>query len=68
MLTAAAIFGMKRALEAGKESIATGLAVDRPDLLVDFEELNALMGFEDIKKMEQRYLTETQLAAKYGAR
>jgi 2-methylisocitrate lyase-like PEP mutase family enzyme len=68
MLTAAAILGMKRALEAGKESIATGRAVDRPELLVDFEELNALMGFEEIKKMEQRYLTETQLAAKYGAR
>jgi 2-methylisocitrate lyase-like PEP mutase family enzyme len=68
MLTAAAILGMKRALEAGKESIATGLAVDRPELLVDFEELNALMGFEEIKKMEQRYLTETQLAAKYGPR
>ncbi|MGH7717101.1 MAG: isocitrate lyase/PEP mutase family protein [Vulcanimicrobiaceae bacterium] len=68
MLTAAAILGMKRALEAGKESIVTGRAVDRPELLVDFEELNALMGFEDIKKMEQRYLTETQLAAKYGAR
>jgi 2-methylisocitrate lyase-like PEP mutase family enzyme len=68
MLTAAAILGMKRALEAGKESIATGRAVDRPELLVDFEELNALMGFEEIKKMEQRYLTETQLAAKYGPR
>jgi 2-methylisocitrate lyase-like PEP mutase family enzyme len=68
MLTAAAILGMKRALEAGRESIASGDAVDRPELLVDFEELNSLMGFDAIKQMEQRYLTETQLAAKYGAR
>jgi 2-methylisocitrate lyase-like PEP mutase family enzyme len=66
LLTAAAIMGMKRALEAGQESIRTGLLVDRPDLLVGFEELNALMGFERIKQMEERYLTETQLASKYG--
>ena len=66
LLTAAAIMGMKRALEACKESIETGLPVDRPELLVGFEELNSLMGFDDIKKMEERYLTESQLSAKYG--
>jgi 2-methylisocitrate lyase-like PEP mutase family enzyme len=68
MLTAACIMGMKNALAAGAESIETGKPVDRPDLVVGFEELNALMGFEEIKKMEERYLTETQYAAKYGAR
>ena len=66
MLTAAAIAGMKRALEAAQESLRTGKPVDRPDLLVGFEELNDLVGLPRIKAMEERYLTEEQLAAKYG--
>ena len=66
MLTAAAINGMKLAIEAAKESMRTGKPVDRPDLLIGFEELNALVGFERIKEMEERYLTESQLASKYG--
>ena len=68
LLTSAAIMGMKHAIEAGLESIATGKPVDRPELCVGFEELNALMGLERIKAMEERYLTESQLTAKYGAK
>jgi 2-methylisocitrate lyase-like PEP mutase family enzyme len=66
MLTAAAIKGMQNAIAAYKESLETGKVVDRPDLLVSFEELNDLMGFQQIKDMEQRFLTEEQLASKYG--
>jgi 2-methylisocitrate lyase-like PEP mutase family enzyme len=66
LLTAAAIAGMKKALEAASETIRTGQPADRPDLLVGFEELNDLLGFAQLKEMEQRYLTESQLASKYG--
>jgi 2-methylisocitrate lyase-like PEP mutase family enzyme len=66
MLTAAAIRGMMNAIAAYKESMETGSVVERPELLVSFEELNTLMGFDEIMTMERRYLTEKQLAAKYG--
>lgn len=66
LLTAAAINGMTRALEALKESLETGRVVERPDLLVSFEELNDLMGFPWLQDLERRYLTEDQLRAKYG--
>ncbi|MDA8051523.1 MAG: isocitrate lyase/PEP mutase family protein [Rhodospirillales bacterium] len=66
MLTAAAIGGMMRAMEAFRESLATGRVVERPELLVSFEELNNLMGFPWIQQLERRYLTEAQLKAKYG--
>lgn len=68
LLTSAAIMGMKHAIEAGLESIKTGKPVDRPELCVGFEELNSLMGFEQIKMLEERYLTESQLSAKYGSK
>ncbi|MBV8353735.1 MAG: isocitrate lyase/PEP mutase family protein, partial [Candidatus Eremiobacteraeota bacterium] len=41
MLTAAAIKGMQNAFDAYAESLASGKPLDRPDLLVGFEELNA---------------------------
>ena len=57
LLTAAAIRGMQRALEAAQETLRSGEPVDRPDLVAGFEELNTLMGFDEFKKMEQRYTT-----------
>lgn len=56
LLTAAAIRGMQRALDAAREQLRTGEAVDRTDLAASFEELNALMGFEEFKAMERRYV------------
>lgn len=64
MLTAAAIQGMKHAMAALRESIDTGRRVDRPDLLVSFEELNDLVGFGTLLELEQRYLTDSQRQAK----
>ena len=55
LLTAGAIVGMKNALAAAQETIATGKADDRPDLLADFEELNALLGLDEIAALEARY-------------
>jgi len=65
LLTAAAVKGMKNALAALGESLRTGEAVDRPDLLVSFEELNELVAMPELERLEQRYLTKDQLRRKY---
>lgn len=65
LLTAAAIQGMKNAMAALQASIDSGEVVDRPDLLVSFDELNALLGMPELQRLEQRYLTPEQLGAKY---
>lgn len=65
LLTAAAVRGMKNAIVAVQESLRSGQVVDRPDLLVPFEELNALVGMEELNQLEQRYLTPDQLQQKY---
>jgi 2-methylisocitrate lyase-like PEP mutase family enzyme len=67
MLTAAAVHGMSLALDAMRHSMETGEVADRDDLLVSFEELHDLMGFEEIQQLEQRFLAEEQLASTYGA-
>ena len=48
MLTAAAIQGMKNALEVFGQSIQENRVIDRPDLLVSFGELNDLMGLKQL--------------------
>jgi len=65
MLTAAAVTGMRRAIEALRETEHADAAADRPDLAVSFEELNALVGLEEIKEIETEYLTPEQLERKY---
>lgn len=66
MLTACALRGMQRGLGFLKESLDTGKVVDRPDALVSFEELHEIMGIDDVEALEQRFLTASQLKAKYG--
>jgi carboxyvinyl-carboxyphosphonate phosphorylmutase len=66
MTTAAALSGMKKALEVILESIAQGKIIERPDLCFSFEELTTLMGFPQMKELEDRFLTEEALAGKYG--
>ncbi|MBV9784663.1 MAG: isocitrate lyase/PEP mutase family protein [Acidisphaera sp.] len=56
LLTAAAIQGMKNALAVLDQSLTEGRVIDRPDLLVSFDELNTLMGLPKIREMEQRFL------------
>src|SRR6201993_400576 len=55
LLTAAAIQGMKNALAVLGQSIEEGRAIDRPDLLVSFDELNDLMGIREIKALERSF-------------
>ena len=56
LLTAAAIQGMKNALGVLGQSIAEGRAIDRPDLLVSFDELNDLMGIREIRALERSFV------------
>jgi 2-methylisocitrate lyase-like PEP mutase family enzyme len=57
LLTAAAIQGMKNALAVLGQSIEEGRAIDRPDLLVSFDELNDLMGIREIRALERSFVT-----------
>jgi 2-methylisocitrate lyase-like PEP mutase family enzyme len=55
MLTAAAIQGMKNALQVFGQSVAEGRVIDRPDLLVSFGELNELMGLKQIQALRRSF-------------
>jgi 2-methylisocitrate lyase-like PEP mutase family enzyme len=66
LLTAGAINGMKQAVAALKQSMQTGDVVDRPDLVVSFEELNDLVGIRELEALEQRYLLPDHYARKYA--
>lgn len=55
MLTAAAITGMHKALEVFRGSHDDSAVPDRPDLLTSFEDLQALIGLDEAREMEQRY-------------
>jgi len=57
MLPAAAIYGMRRALEEMKNVIATGTPADRPDLLVGIEDIMELMGYEAMRALEKQLTT-----------
>jgi len=55
LLSAAAIQGMKNALAVLDRSLTEGRVIDRPDLLVSFDELNTLIGLPRIREIEQRF-------------
>lgn len=67
LLTSCAIQGMKNGLAVLQESVATGQVIERPDLAVSFEDLNALVGFDDVQTIERRYLTKDEVDRKYGS-
>jgi 2-methylisocitrate lyase-like PEP mutase family enzyme len=66
MMSGSALMGMKKALEALIEGMATGQVVDRPDLSVGIEDITQLVGYERINRLEQALLLEEQLDKKYG--
>ena len=57
MLPAAAIYGMRQALQVMQGVVATGVPADRPDLLVGIEDIMELMGYEQMRAMEKRLTT-----------
>ncbi len=59
LLTSAAIKGMRLAMEAFKNDvIGKGLMLDRPDLAVDFDELNELVGLDLLTSLEERFVRD----------
>jgi 2-methylisocitrate lyase-like PEP mutase family enzyme len=65
LLTAAAVQGMINGMQALQASLGKDEIVNRPDLAVSFEELNALCGYAESQELEQRYLTKAELDKKY---
>jgi 2-methylisocitrate lyase-like PEP mutase family enzyme len=65
MLPAAAIKGMTEALRVMKESIESGKAAHRPDLLVGIAEIMKLMDYEGARSLEAKLLTDDALRLKY---
>jgi 2-methylisocitrate lyase-like PEP mutase family enzyme len=66
LLTSAAIQGMKNAIGALTEAMETGTVRERPELQIGFEELNALVGSEEVDRLEAQFLTPEQYKARYG--
>jgi 2-methylisocitrate lyase-like PEP mutase family enzyme len=55
LLTSAALRGMKNALAAFSENLDAAEPSERPELLVNFDELNSLMGLKELNELEKRF-------------
>jgi 2-methylisocitrate lyase-like PEP mutase family enzyme len=66
LLPAAALSGMRKALEVMKECITTGELADRPDLLEGMEDITRLMHYERVAALEADLLRPEDLDRKYG--
>ena len=57
LLSTAALRGMMTALATFKEEVLQNdRVIDRPDLLVSFDELNDLMGMRELDELERRFI------------
>lgn len=59
LLTACAVQGMKNGLAALAEQLRTGNVAERPEYAVSFDEINAVVGFADVRELERRFVTKT---------
>ena len=66
MLPAAAIMGMRQALEVFRDGVESGVAHDRPDMLAGIEEITDLMGYPFIDQLEASFLLPEEMDRKYG--
>ncbi|WEX10659.1 isocitrate lyase/PEP mutase family protein [Chelativorans sp. AA-79] len=57
ILPAAAIRGMSEALRVMREGIETGTLQERPDLVADMSDIQALMDYETFFDVERRFVT-----------
>jgi len=55
LLTACAIRGMQHGIATLREAMQSTTVIERSDLAVSFEELNALVGFAEVQERERRY-------------
>jgi 2-methylisocitrate lyase-like PEP mutase family enzyme len=60
MLSSAAIQGMKNALAVFMQSLEEERVIDRPELLVPFNELNELMGHNILRSLEARFAAKSR--------
>jgi 2-methylisocitrate lyase-like PEP mutase family enzyme len=67
LLPAAALSGMRKALEVMKQCIASGELADRPDLLDGMEDITRLMNYERVAALEAELLRPEDLERKYGS-
>lgn len=65
MLTAAAISGMRKALEVMQQCMLTGELADRPDLLASMDDITGLFDYRKIEALEQEFTAEDDLERKY---
>jgi 2-methylisocitrate lyase-like PEP mutase family enzyme len=65
LLPAAALSGMRKALEVLQECIATGEKADRPDLLASMEQITDLFDYERISALERELTADEDLERKY---
>ena len=56
MLPAAAIYGMRQALQLMQGVVASGEPIDRPDLLASIEDVMELMGYEEMREREAKLM------------
>jgi len=56
MLPAAAILGMRQALDMMQEVVRTGEPVDRPDMLASIDDIMELMGYQQMRALEAKLL------------
>ncbi len=63
MLSAAAVRGMTNGMDAFMEMLEGDKPTDRPDLLVSFEEVNKLVGYNELNALEDRYASDKTPAA-----
>jgi 2-methylisocitrate lyase-like PEP mutase family enzyme len=68
LATAAAIQGMRTAMELLKQAIESDQVVDRPDVVVGFDEITKLMRFDEYVQLEEKFLPEDLFTKKYGAK
>jgi hypothetical protein len=65
MLPAAAIAGMRKALELQLDAMAKGITHDRPDLLASIEDITDLMGYDMINRLESEFMLPEEIRARY---
>jgi 2-methylisocitrate lyase-like PEP mutase family enzyme len=66
MLPAAAIHGMRQALEVMRSVMETGEPIDRSELLASIEDIMELMGYEEMRAREANLLHSETAAAGTG--
>ncbi len=62
LMSTGAVRGMINAMEAFTDMVAGGQPVDRPDLVVSFDEINDLVGFDELVAMERDYAPDAAAA------